>query len=521
MSDEMSITPDDETAAEAAGGRGMAAGGGDLHKRTVRGAGWFFGMKAFRQVLELIRLGVLARLLTKADFGLLGTALLTMGILDTFTKLGFGAAIIHRKELDRQYLDTAWTAVLVRGCGVGVLMFFAAPLAGIFFKNPESVNLVRALSGVMVLRGLSNNPAVVLFQKELQFNKQFVYQVSGAIADAAVSITAAYFLRNVWALVIGILSGEAVRCLSSYVLSDYRPRVVLVWRKVRDLFSYGKWVLGSQILTFLLSQGDDIFVGRILGVGWLGLYQMAYRWSNLPATEISGVISQVMFPAYSKIQSDRRKVGEVYRKVFSLTSLLIMPVSAVLYILAEEFTYVFLGAKWVDMVPAMRILAIYGMFRSLGATTGVVFMGIGKPKISTYLKSVQTVMLMSIIWPMTVRWGIVGTSWAVTGVVGVTVAAAIYMVLRETGLRVFDAVRAAAVPTVSAIVMGGCLYWLKVSCLDGRTVLGFAGLCAAGAAVYAAATGVFGFFNGFAEFKLTAEQVRAFLGRGRGEESGA
>jgi O-antigen/teichoic acid export membrane protein len=118
----------------------------------------------------------------------------------------------------------------------------------------------------------------------------------------SVSITLAFTLRNVWALVWGGLAASFVRLFMSYLIHPYRPRLSLARKELQELFGFGKWLLGSGVLVFLVTQGDDLFVGKVLGPAALGLYQMAYLISNLPATEISRTMAQVAFPAYSKLQ---------------------------------------------------------------------------------------------------------------------------------------------------------------------------------------------------------------------------
>jgi O-antigen/teichoic acid export membrane protein len=203
------------------------------------------------------------------------------------------------------------------------------------------------------------------------------------------------------------------KLILSYVLHPFRPNLKFDLDKAKELFRFGKWMLGSSILIFLLTQGDDIYVGKLLGVTALGFYAMAYRLSNLPATEISHVISQVTFPAYSKLQDNIPKLRESYLKVLQVTVFLSFPIAGLIFILAPEFTRIFLGEKWIPMVPAMQALAFFGITRAINATTGPVFQGIGKPKINTVGSMFQLVVFIAIIFPLTHRWGILGTSIAV------------------------------------------------------------------------------------------------------------
>lgn len=247
----------------------------------------------------------------------------------------------------------------------------------------------------------------------------------------------------------------------SYVLHPYRPRISFEKRKFKDLFGFGKWVLGSSILVFLVTQGDDIFVGKAVGVVALGLYQMAYTISNLPTTEITGVISQVTFPAYSKLQNDLPKLRAAYLDVLQVTAFLSILLGGMIFVLATEFTQIFLGHKWMPIVPAMKILAVCGVIRSIGSTTGPVFHGVGKPNILTKLVLIKLLALTILIYPLTTRYGIVGTSLAVLGASLISNPVADYKVIKVIGCRFLDFSKMIALPLLSVLITSIILVVLK------------------------------------------------------------
>jgi len=342
----------------------------------------------------------------------LGIALLTMATLETFSQTGFQAALIQKKEDIKSHLDAAWTVLILRGFILFVILYLIAPYAATFFNAPEAKPIIQVIGFAILLQAFTNI-GVIYFQKELEFNKEFVYQFAGTLADFIVAVSAVLILRNVWALVFGLLAGNFARFVVSYLIHPYRPHLSSDLGKAKELFEFGKWVLGSSILVFLLSQGDDIFVGKLLGATALGFYQLAYRISNMPATEITHVISQVTFPAYSKLQDDIPKLREIYLKVLQITAFLSFPIAGLIFILAPDFTKIFLGEKWMPMVPAMQVLCILGALRSIVATMGPVFYSTGNPKIGTQLSIMQLFIMIILIYPLAMKLGIVGTSLVV------------------------------------------------------------------------------------------------------------
>jgi O-antigen/teichoic acid export membrane protein len=238
----------------------------------------------------------------------------------------------------------------------------------------------------------------------------------------------------------------------SYLIHPYRPRVRFDSEKFRDLFRFGRWGLGSGILIFLITQGDDIFVGKILGVSALGLYQIAYLISNLPATEITHVIHQVIYPAYSKLNHDLSNLKEAYLRVLQFTAFLSFPVAALIFILSSDFTIIFMGPRWMDMVPVIRALVLAGLTRSIAATAGTVFYAIGKPKIDTFLQIGRFAILSVLIYPFCLKWGLLGISAAVFASIFISNLGFSYMAIKVIKCSKYTFAKTLAIPLLSAML---------------------------------------------------------------------
>ena len=433
-----------------------------LSHRVIRGGIWVFALRIIERVFSLVRLIILARILASNDFGLMGIALLTMATLETFSQTGFQEALIQKKHNTETYLDAAWTVLILRGLILFAILYLIAPYAAIFFKAPAA-KLIIQIIGLSVLLKAFTNIGVIYFQKALEFNKQFVYHLSGTLANFIVAVSAAFILRSVWALVFGLLAGNAIRFIMSYLIHPYRPRLAFNLEQFKKLFRFGKWILGSSILVFLITQGDDILVGKLLGIAALGFYQMAYKFSNMPATEITHVISQVTFPAYSKLQHNLEKLRNAYLKVLQLTAFISILLAGGIFILAPEFTQIFLGEKWMPMVPAMQMLVFAGLVRSIGATTGPVFQAIGKPKIETKWQLIRLFILAALIYPFSLRWGILGASIAVFLSILVSTIGFNYAVIKATKCKIKNFSKVTILPLVNVILMILFISFLKTN----------------------------------------------------------
>ena len=431
--DETHASPRDPAGAPPpAPGLEEGAAAAPVAARAIRSGYWAFGLRGLEWSVRVGRTLVLARLLAPDDFGLFGMAALALAVLERLSQTGVRAALIQQRDHTREELDTAWTIQVGRGVILGVALFAAAPLVGRFFDALDLVPLLRVLSLVPLLEGLTN-VGVVRFEWGLEFHRRFWYRASGAFAEALVGIVWAVLVASPWALVAGFVAGSLVRAAASYRAHPFRPRVRLSLPAARSLLSYGRWFFWSELMVFLVTQGDDLLVALWLGPTAVGLYQMAYMLASLPTTQVTHVVGEVAFPSYARMRDSRRKLRLTYERILFGTTLVTFPVSVAIMVFAEEGVRVLLGPTWLAAVPALQVLAVLGGLRSFGATNGALFHGVGRPELNTWVTAIHLALMAAVIAPLVGAWGIFGAAVAVTAPMLVSQAVGSWLAARVTG----------------------------------------------------------------------------------------
>jgi PST family polysaccharide transporter/lipopolysaccharide exporter len=281
-----------------------------------------------------------------------------------------------------------------------------------FFDAPEAAGLLKLMAAAVLIRG-GTSIGVVLLRKELHYRPLFVYSMTNTLIDLVATVLLACWLRNAWALVWGRLVAQCAACLVSYAVAPYRPRWMLARGHLGEFYRFGRWIFSSSFIIYLLREGDDIVLGRMAGTMALGFYQMAYRISNLPATQITHVVSRIALPAYSSIRDRPEQLRRVFLETLQLVCAVSLPVGVGILITAPTFTPVLLGQQWLPAVPAIQLLALFGMIRSIGANAGPLFLATGRPDLETRLLLAKLVLLAAIIFPMISLYGLYGACWAV------------------------------------------------------------------------------------------------------------
>ncbi len=426
---------------------------GSLTKRALNAGAWAFALTLTVRGLGIIRNIVLARLLSPDDFGLMGIALLTLEFLSTFTTTGFDQALIQRSGDIREHLNAAWTVSILRGLLIGSIVVASAPVVASFFHTAAATPILRVMGASLMISGFKN-VGVIYFDKELQFRQRFIFRSVPQLFDLMVAVTAAVLLKNVWALVLGVLARSVVMIIASYRTHPYRPRLVWDRKKMGDLISFGVWIFGSAVLTYFSGNLDDIIVGRVLGATMLGFYTMAYTLSSITSHQITGVVQEVAFPAFSKVQHDLSRLRGAYLRTLRGVSVLVFPVAAGLWFVGPQLVETFMGEKWLPLIPAFNVLLLWGLLRSVGTVTSPLLFAAGRPDINMKLHLVTVVLLAVVIYPFTRSWGIVGAAWATVAAGLLPVAYLLLLTGRFLGTQRWATLKSLTIPiSVSGLML--------------------------------------------------------------------
>ena len=259
-------------------------------------------VKAVLAAVNLLRSVVLARLLTPEVFGLMALAGIAIRTIETFTRPGIAQALIARRGQFEEVSDTAFTMLVGRGVMLAIALAVAAPWVAAFFEADDLKPMLQVLSLVFVI-GSFVNINTISRQRELEFRRLTYLSQATTLAGTVVTIAAAYWLRSVWALVIGQIATVSINVGLSYWLVGGRPRFGFDRRVARDLLAYGKFITGSSIVLFIANEVDSAAVGKLLGPEQLGYYAMAMTTATMVTANLSKAASSIMMPAYSKLQT--------------------------------------------------------------------------------------------------------------------------------------------------------------------------------------------------------------------------
>ena len=215
-------------------------------------------------------------------------------------------------------------------------------------------------------------------QKELNYQRIFYINFFSISCSSVVAITMAYLGFEYWSLVAKSLILTISNTCLVWIYSDWKPDFQFHPKTAKSLFNYSIPLLGNQILNFGVRNIDDLLIGKVLGQHALGLYSRSYALMLIPLTNISKVIANVLFPFFSLIQDDKKRIKSIYLKTIQIVALITFPLMIGLYVLTKPFVEIVFGQAWIGIIPVIKILSILGLVQSIGVFNGIIFLSLGK-----------------------------------------------------------------------------------------------------------------------------------------------
>ncbi len=383
-----------------------------LSRKTSIGFFWVSLSSIILKFINFIIGVVLARLLEPQHFGLIAIGLLVVNFFERFRDMGIGNSLIYKKEDNDKAANTAFFLFPIIAILFYFISYLIAPFAADFFNETDIEEIIKILSLIFVIWSFGTLPQILLI-KNLEFKKTVIPQILPKIIYGVTAILLAFNGFGVWSLVIGRLVLELSSVLAFWASIEWRPSYIFDTQVAFELLAYGKDVVGGNLIVFLVSIIDVAFIGRILGAEELGYYSIAMGIAILVTSQISDITGRIMFPLFSKLQDDAINLKKAYIKTLNYAALISIPASIGTIIIAQDFIFLLYGEKWLPAVPALQVLCIYGLSRSLLGINESLYLAAGKPKIRTILNLLQLILMLILMYPFTKNYGIFGSSVAV------------------------------------------------------------------------------------------------------------
>lgn len=385
-----------------------------IKKQFLSGVLYTAAAKYIGLVIQLGITGILSRLLTPDDFGVVAIATVFIVFFGLLSDVGIGVAIIQQKTLDKEDTQSIFSFSIYMGLVLAVLFFLMSPWIADIYNKPVLVNVCRFLSLNVLFSSLNVVPnGLLLREKQFKFIalRTLMIQLIGGILGVICAIGG----LGIYALLIYSISSSVLLFLFNFLKSHLSFRLKFDLTALRKIFHYSIYQFFFNFINYFSRNLDTLFIGRFLSIGALGYYDKAYRLMLLPIENLTHVLNPVIHPLFSDFQTDRKRILDGYIKIVRILALVGFPLSVYLHFTAKELIFLIFGNQWQAAVPVFEILAWSVGIQIVMSSSGAIFQAANHTKllfISGFLSAVFMILgiCYGVFWIKTIE----GTAYGLT-----------------------------------------------------------------------------------------------------------
>jgi len=365
--------------------------GNDFKSSTLNGISWTLVNQVGSQLMALVVSVTLARLLMPQDFGTVGMITVFTGFAGILSSFGLGSSIVYKQNPTQVQLST----IFWFNCFIGLLFtglfWLLSPAIASFYQKPILELLTKVISISFIINGLTSVQSNILV-KDLKFKSLTIITLVATLVAATVAISLAIKGYGVWSIVVQGLVGSSLKSLILWVHSSWRPKFQFSFLSIKPMLNFGVSVTANGSLNYWARNYDNFMIAKFLGDDALGVYGRVYGLMLLPLRNISQVIGRVLFPSFSSIKKDKKRIKQVYLKMTRVIALITFPMMIGIWTVAKEFVVVVFGEQWLAMIPILKIMIVLGMVQSILTINGTIYNSQGRAdlafKVGLFLKAI-------------------------------------------------------------------------------------------------------------------------------------
>jgi len=421
-----------------------------LRDAAVEGVRWIAIAKVLGEGAQLVSSVILARLIVPAEFGHAAVALILVPLAAILTFEGFGSALVQRKLVQHEHLETATLASIVAGVGLSALTYFTAPLLAAPLFGDRTAELIQLASPLFIIAALSAVPRSMLW-RELEFREVSLIETGSVAFGAIVAVGLALAGLEANAIVLGAMAAALVSSALFMVIErPYMPR----WhgRHLREIVGFGGPASGAGLLHVAITNIDYTILAARLSAAQVGFYWRAFQLGVVYQDKISGVMMRLAFPVYSRTK-DLAQLTRLHERATRVHAATVVPLLAILIVTAPVLIPWLFGSEWGPSVLPTQILAVAGMIAAILTGFPQVLLAAGKPHALLRFNLVLLAVYAGAVLA-TVNQGIVAVAIAVVAVY-VAQLVVVYAVLlrRVVGIPVGQMVTDLAPAVAGAVAL--------------------------------------------------------------------
>lgn len=349
-------------------------------QRAVRGGSWSAAGALCEEGISFFLTAVLARLLTPSEFGMYGAVAIFLSLSLMFSESAISQAIIRQKNLNDKHLGVAFTYSTLISLIFGLVYVITADFWANFFGEDSISGMIYTVAAIAPFAAAANIYLSVI-EKSGKFHLAAASSLPGMFVGGVASIWLAHAGYGGWSIILGV-------CLQHVIVLI--TRVLMVGRifipsvspsEFSDLSGFIYAQSAAQFVNYIARNGDNVVVGRYLGLSPLGIYSRAYKLMMAPVGLASRIGDRVLYPIMAEQGRTISSMRRGYKGSVWLFFSVLAPSSVFMAIMAGEIVELIFGRGWAQMEGPASVLLLSVSFRAIYKQVNVPVLVMGNSRI--------------------------------------------------------------------------------------------------------------------------------------------
>lgn len=422
----------------------------DLRRRAARGTLINGVFLISLTALSLIRGFVLARFLTRDDYGIWAILVTSFGTLVFLKEVGVSDKYIQQDDIDQEVaFQRAFTIEVIMTGAVTLLIAVAVPIVAWAYGRWEIVPV--GLVGLLAIPALALQAPLWIWYRRMDYVKQRMLSSADPIIGFVVAVGLAAAGAGYWALVGGLLAGAWATSILAVATSPYKLRLNLDGAVAREYVSFSLPILAASMAGLIVAQGSIITTSATLGVSGAGVVALASTVIQF-ADRVDAIVSGTLYPAICRVADRTDILFESFVKSNRLALMWAMPFGVGLALFAEDLVRFGIGEKWRPAIPLLQAFGLIAAVNHLGFNWTSYFRARADTRPIAVTSAVTTVAFVVFTLPALIFGGLVGFGYGMAAMMlAQLVCRTIYLKRLFVGFRLLPHAVRAVTPIVPAV----------------------------------------------------------------------
>lgn len=359
-------------------------------------------------VMSVLSFSIMSRLLTKEDFGFYAAITAITTIFSSFSETGIGAALIQKKEINKRYIDNAFTINLLFGLFISLLLVaLAGPLSRAVVDS--SIETPLRLMSIPLLCNCLVSVNYSMMKRRLQFLRVGLISLISNAVGLAVAIALALRGFGYYTIIFQSIIGGVIMLLLSYLLNETRFGFALDKANFKSIFSFSGWLMASVVFRNIAQHIDRLMMPRLISVESLGAYNRPKEFIGQISSRLNGIFDTALFPVLSGIQDERERLASAFKRSFYYMNMFALLLTLAVVFNSELMIRIFFGNDWLDLRNLTMVIACSLLFNIDGRLADCYLRSMGMTKQQFYFRIVETIVASAAV-VLGFRWGVMGVA---------------------------------------------------------------------------------------------------------------